>query len=171
MRPTEIAQALRTQFPSEVIEVCEFANQTSVVVKRQRILDMLMYLRESFDLDHLQDLCGVDYKDKGDYRFEVVYQLFSVAKGYAIRLRARIPEGDPQIDSITPLWEGANWHERECFDMFGIVFKGHPDLRRILMPEDWQGYPLRKDYPLKGHKDYWHGFKEVLKKAEEIDRG
>ncbi len=158
MRPIEIAESLRERFPSEVIEVCEFADQTSVIVHRQRIVEMLKYLRDSFNLDHLQDLCGVDYKDRGDYRFEVVYQLFSVEKGYAIRLRARIPEDDPQVDSITHLWEGANWHERECFDMFGIVFKGHPDLRRVLMPEDWQGHPLRKDYPLKGPKGHWQGF-------------
>ncbi len=169
MRSNEIVNKLKEAFPEEIIEVCSFANQTSMVVKKQRIVEVMRFLHDNPGLNfgHLQDLCGVDYKDTKPYRFEVVYQLFSIEKEHAIRIRAMLPEDDATIDTVTPIWDGASWHERECYDMFGIVFKGHPDLRRILMPEDWQGHPLRKDYPLKGPKEYWKGFQEVLRKADE----
>jgi NADH-quinone oxidoreductase subunit C len=87
---------------------------------------------------------------------------------HMIRIKAEVPEDDCKIDTVTDLWKGANWHERECFDLFGIVFTGHPDLRRILLPEDWEGHPLRKDYPLKSDLGEleWKGFKEVLDVAE-----
>jgi NADH-quinone oxidoreductase subunit C len=83
-----------------------------------------------------------------------VYHLFSTITKKRIRLKAPVWENKPEIDSVTPVWCGANWHERECFDMFGIVFKGHPDLRRILMPDDWEGHPLRKDYPVNDQEVY-----------------
>ncbi|MCX8031729.1 MAG: NADH-quinone oxidoreductase subunit C, partial [Thermodesulfovibrionales bacterium] len=91
----------------------------------------------------------------------VMYNLYSIWRRLSIRVRAKVFEGEPHIDTVTDLWQGADWHERECFDMFGIIFKNHPDLRRILMPEDWNGYPLRKDYPLRG-KELWRGFKEIV---------
>ncbi|MCJ7482287.1 MAG: NADH-quinone oxidoreductase subunit C, partial [Thermodesulfovibrionales bacterium] len=120
--------------------------------------------------DHLQDLTAVDYIKKKEIRFEVVYNLYSIRYRHKIRIRAQVPENDPKIDSVVPIWAGANWHERECYDMFGILFTGHPDLRRILMPEDWEGFPLRKDYPLKGpefDKD-WTGFTDVIKRSKEL---
>jgi NADH-quinone oxidoreductase subunit C len=80
-------------------------------------------------------------------------------------VKAKVDDDEPEIDSITELWQGANWHERECFDMFGIRFKGHPDLRRILMPDDWDGHPLRKDYPVKG-RELWRGFREILEEQK-----
>ncbi|HIJ59379.1 MAG TPA: NADH-quinone oxidoreductase subunit C [Nitrospirae bacterium] len=163
----EVIDAIKTKFPDEIKEISEFARQVSVVVRKDLVRDILVFLHDNFHFDHLQDLCGVDYKDKKDNRFEVVYQLFSIDNGQALRIRAEVPEDDAVIDTVTSIWEGAGWHERECFDMFGIVFRGHNDLRRVLMPEDWQGYPLRKDYPLKGPKEYWQGFKDVLQKAEE----
>lgn len=172
MNVLDIAERLEAAFPEDVMEIVEFAGQVSVITKKERIIEIMQRLKYDPDLqfDHLQDLCGVDYKDKKNYRFEVVYQLFSIDKGHSIRIRAQVPEGDASIDTVTSMWEGAGWHERECYDMFGIVFKGHPDLRRVLMPEDWQGHPLRKDYPLKGTKEYWQGFQEVLQKAEGYKR-
>ncbi len=172
MKPIEIANRIHNKFKDEVKELLEFNGQVSVIVKRDRIFEILSYLHDDseLDLDHMQDLCGVDYKDKKPLRFEVVYQLFSIEKGHSIRIRAEVPEDDPSIDTVSTIWEGAGWHERECYDMFGIVFKGHKDLRRILMPEDWNGYPLRKDYPIRGYEEYWQGFKDVLAKAEEYKK-
>jgi NADH-quinone oxidoreductase subunit C len=170
--PTEIAEKIKGRFPEEVIEVIEFRDQVSVIVKRGRILEICRYLHDDPELffDHLQDLCGADYHGKKDPRFEVVYNLYSIKYRHKIRIRAQVPEDDPSIQSVTSIWVGANWHERECYDMFGIVFKGHPDLRRILLPEDWEGHPLRKDYPLKGpelDKD-WKGFVEVINRSKEL---
>jgi len=156
----KIAFLLREQFPEEVLEITEFRGQVSVTVKKEKIKEILRYVKEEQGFNHLQDLCGVDYYLENP-RFEVVYNLFSIWRRLHIRVKAKIDDKEPEIDSITDLWEGANWHERECFDMFGIKFTGHPDLRRILMPEDWNGHPLRKDYPLKG-KELWRGFKEIL---------
>lgn len=164
MSPTQeslkIALILKERFPDQVLEIREFRGQVSVIVKHEKIKEILRYLKEDQGFNHLQDLCGCDYYPATP-RFEVVYNLFSIERRLHIRIRAKIFRDEPEIDSITDLWPGANWHERECYDMFGISFKGHPDLRRILMPEDWDGYPLRKDYPLKG-KGVWRGFKEIL---------
>ncbi len=160
----KIAFLLREQFPEEVLEITEFRGQVSVTVKKEKIKEILRYVKEEQGFNHLQDLCGVDYYLENP-RFEVVYNLFSIWRRLHIRVKVKIDDKEPEIDSITDLWEGANWHERECFDMFGIKFTGHPDLRRILMPEDWNGHPLRKDYPLKG-KELWRGFKEILEEQK-----
>jgi len=170
--PKEIAEKIKEKFPDQVVDVAEFRDQVSVIVKRDQIVAMLRYLHDDplLSFDHLQDLTAVDYLNKKDVRFEVVYNLYSIRFRHNIRIRAQVPDNDPKISSVVPIWAGANWHERECFDMFGIVFSGHPDLRRILMPEDWEGYPLRKDYPLKGfefEKD-WPGFTEVIKRSKEL---
>lgn len=156
----QIAEKLKVLFSEEVIEIHEFRGQVSVIVRHGRIKEIIKYLKEQEGFNHLQDLCGVDYYPEKP-RFEVVYNLYSIWRRLHIRIRAKVDEKEQEIESITELWQGADWHERECFDMFGIRFTGHPDLRRILMPEDWEGYPLRKDYPLTG-KDLWRGFKEIL---------
>lgn len=168
MEPLEIAEKIRESFPEEVLDVREFRGQVSVTVRKNRIVDICRYLREERDLkfDYLTDLCGMDYLGKKEKRFEVVYHLYSISQRHRIRLKAEVSEDDPKIDSVTPLWVGANWHEREAFDMYGIVFIGHPDLRRILLPEDWEGHPLRKDYPVKGPEKEWSGFLDVLDRAK-----
>lgn len=169
MDPLEIAEKIKEKFPNEVVDVTSFRDQVSVTVKKDKIVDICRYLHDDpgLDFDHLRDLCGVDYLGKKEPRFEVVYHLYSIRNRHMIRLKAQVPENDPKINTVTSVWTGADWHERECFDMFGIVFKGHPDLRRILMPEDWEGHPLRKDYPQKGPEKEWHGFNEVIEKAKE----
>jgi NADH-quinone oxidoreductase subunit C len=170
MNPLDIGELIRERFPSEVKAVHEFRGQVSVIIKKEKIKDIMRFLKESpeLDFDFLEDLCGVDYLGRKDVRFEVVYHLFSMRHRHMIRIKAEVPEDDCKIDTVTDLWKGANWHERECFDLFGIVFTGHPDLRRILLPEDWEGHPLRKDYPLKSDLGEleWKGFKEVLDVAE-----
>jgi NADH-quinone oxidoreductase subunit C len=172
LSPKDIAEEVKEKFPEQVVDVAEFRDQVSVIVKKGQSAAILRYLHDDplLSLDHLQDLTAVDYLNKKDVRFEVVYTLYSMKYRHAIRIRAQVPENDPKISSVVPIWEGADWHERECFDMFGIDFVGHPDLRRILMPEDWEGHPLRKDYPLKGpefDKD-WPGFTDVIKRSKEL---
>lgn len=162
MEPLEITEKIKEKFGVEIIEVSEFMGQVAISVKPGKIMDICRYLHDDPDLymDYLADLCGVDYPDR-KYRFEVVYNLFSIKHSHRIRIKALLQEKDPNIDSVVPVWAGANWHEREVYDMFGIVFNGHPDLRRILMPDDWEGYPLRKDYPLKGPDAEYKGMEEV----------
>jgi NADH-quinone oxidoreductase subunit C len=172
INPKEIAEKIKEKFQEQVVDVAEFRDQVSVIVKKGQSAAILRYLHDDplLSFDHLQDLTAVDYLNKKDVRFEVVYNLYSIKYRHAIRIRAQVPENDTKISSVVPIWAGANWHERECFDMFGIIFTGHPDLRRILMPEDWEGYPLRKDYPLKGfefEKD-WPGFTDVIKRSKEL---
>lgn len=174
MEPLQITGKIKEKFPDEVISVKEFRGQASVTIKKDRLVDICRWLHDEPEMgfDYLQDLCGVDYPkiEKGLPRFEVVYHLYSMTHRHAVRLKAQVSEVDCSIESVVPIWIGANWHERECFDMFGITFRGHPDLRRILMPEDWEGHPLRKDYPLKGPSPEaeWKGFKETLEKAEKF---
>jgi NADH-quinone oxidoreductase subunit C len=163
MEPTQIAEKLKEKFPIEIVGVADFRGQVSVTVKSERIFDICSYLHEDPEMrmDFLSDLCGVDYPDR-ELRFEVVYNLYSIKYRHGIRLKAVLHEESPYISSVVQIWSGANWHEREACDMFGIVFKGHPDLRRILMPDDWDGYPLRKDYPLKGPEGWeYREYKEV----------
>jgi NADH-quinone oxidoreductase subunit C len=167
MEPLEIAERIREVFPEEVLAVSEFRGQVSVTLRKTRIRDIARYLHDDPDLyfDYLIDVCGVDYLGKKEKRFEVVYHLYSIKHRRMIRLKAEVGEEDLTIDSVTSVWIGANWHERETFDLFGITFSGHPDLRRILMPEDWEGHPLRKDYPLKGPATEWQGFEAVLERS------
>ncbi len=163
MEPLEIVARVKDKFFSEVVTVSEFRDQVSVSVKRERLLDICRFLHDDPEthMDYLADLCGIDYPDR-KFRFEVVYNLFSMKHRHRLLIKALIPEDDPTVESVVPVWNGANWHEREACDMYGIVFNGHPDLRRILMPEDWEGYPLRKDYPLKGPEDReYKGFEEL----------
>ncbi|MCK5286964.1 MAG: NADH-quinone oxidoreductase subunit C [Thermodesulfovibrionia bacterium] len=170
MEPFEIAEKLKEKFFTDIIDVTEFRDQVSVSVRRERIVDICRYLFEDPDIsmDYLSDLCGVDYPDR-EFRFEVVYNLYSIKYRHRIRLKALLPAGEPSIDSVVPIWNGANWHEREACDMFGIVFLGHPDLRRILMPEDWEGHPLRKDYPLEGPDGWEYRGYEELKELHSHD--
>ena len=174
MEPLQIAQKIKEAFPAEVTDISQFRDQVSVHLKKDRIHDICLRLHDDpeFDFDYLVDVCGVDYlgrKEKAQ-RFEVVYHLYSMAQKHFIRLRAQVPEEDAVIRSVTSIWRGADWHERECFDLMGISFEGHPDLRRILLPEDWEGHPLRKDYPVQGFTgdDDWPGYTEVVEKSKKL---
>ena len=171
MEPLEIAERLKERFLSEIIDIRQFRDQVFVSVRRERIVEICRFLHKDPDIqmDFLVDLCGVDYPGR-KYRFEVIYNLFSIKFRHRIILKALIPEDEPSIDSVVSIWNTANWHEREACDMFGIVFNGHPDLRRILMPEDWEGFPLRKDYPLTGREDWEYKPYEELKELHKKDR-
>ncbi|MBF0540086.1 MAG: NADH-quinone oxidoreductase subunit C [Nitrospirae bacterium] len=169
MGTDEIVERIKSRFPDDVLSVTEFRGQTGITIHKKNLLAIAGFLKNEADLnfDLLRDLCGADYLNKRAPRFEVVYQLYSIKNKHCIRLNVQVSQKDTHIKSVTSLWIGANWHERECFDLFGIVFDGHPDLRRILMPEDWEGHPLRKDYPVEGPAVEWKGYDEVLKKTEE----
>jgi NADH-quinone oxidoreductase subunit C len=143
--------ALREPFGAAIGEVTVFRGETSLAVDGESIVALCTFLRDEkgFAFDFLSDLCGVD-RHPASPRFQVVYHLFSLQHGHRLRLKVPLGGEDPVIDSVVPVWETADWHERECFDLFGIRFRNHPDLRRILLPEDFEGHPLRKDFPLEG---------------------
>jgi NADH-quinone oxidoreductase subunit C len=170
MGPNEVAAALKKAFPSDVMEIKEFQAQVGITIKKDRVKEILRYLHDSpgMEFQYLSDLCGVDYLGKREPRFEVVYHLYSMKNKTAIRIKALVPESELAIDSVVDVWSGANWRERECFDMFGITFNNHPDLRRLLMPDDWDGFPLCKDYPLQSDlkEREWKGYKETIETAE-----
>jgi NADH-quinone oxidoreductase subunit C len=155
MDADQIAKMIEEKFPGEVLGTVTHAGQTGVMVKPERIRDICHFLHDepSLRMDLLADLTAVDYSaypGNTGLRFEVVYNLISTVFRHRIRLKVRVPEDQPRVDTVTEIWQTANWHERETYDLMGIIFNGHPDLRRILLPEDWVGHPLRKEYPLKG---------------------
>ena len=141
---------LKEKFAASIIDVVEFLGEVTVTVKQEDILEILTFLKQSRLYNLLTDLTAVDYLGKKEERFMLVYQLFSIANKDRLRIKAPLTEADGHIQSATQVWATANWLEREVFDLFGIVFQNHPDLRRILMTDDWVGHPLRKDYPLQG---------------------
>ena len=131
----------------------EFRGETTIVVPREHIRRAAEFLRTepSLQFTFLSDITTVD-RFPLEPRFEVNYHLLSIERGMRLRLKVRLAGNDPNVLSVVPVWPTANWHERESFDLFGIRFEGHPDLTRILMPDDWEGYPLRKDYPVEGFR-------------------
>jgi NADH-quinone oxidoreductase subunit C len=140
---------LQTQFPDLFFEVRRFRNEVTIYVPRENIVAVAEFLKSDAELryDYLSDLTGNDWPDR-DPRFEVIYHLYSMQHFTRLRLKVRVPENDCTCPTVTGVWGSANWHEREVFDMFGVVFEGHPDLRRILIPVEWEGHPLRQDYPI-----------------------
>jgi NADH-quinone oxidoreductase subunit C len=140
---------LKEKFPASIIEVKEFRGETTVIVNKQDIIEICKYLRDALQYNLLTDVTAVDYLGQ-DQRFMVVYNLYSIPNKDRLRLKAAVTENDCTIDTVSGLWNSANWLEREVYDLFGIIFNNHPDLRRILMTDDWVGHPLRKDYPLQG---------------------
>lgn len=141
---------LREKFASSIVEVVEFRGEVTVTVKKSDILPVLSFLKQSLQYNLLTDVTAVDYLGKKEDRFMMVYQLYSIPVKDRLRIKAPVSEDDCRIQSATQVWQTANWLEREVYDLFGIVFENHPDLRRILMTDDWVGHPLRKDYPLQG---------------------
>jgi NADH-quinone oxidoreductase subunit C len=145
-----VVENLKGKFAASILEVTEFRGETTVIVKKEEIVAICSYLKMSEGFNFLSDLCGVDYLGKKDDRFMVVYNLYNISTHERLRLKVAVAEKDATVDSVASVWGTANWHERECWDLLGISFNNHPDLRRILMPADWVGHPLRKDYPVQG---------------------
>jgi NADH-quinone oxidoreductase subunit C len=161
---SEVINALKARFDD--LEASEFRGQSRVVVPRGAFLEVMRHLRDEQRFDFLVDVTCVDYlryRDATD-RFGLVYILGRTRDNCRLTIRVMLNEPDLSVPSITSLWEGANWLEREVYDLFGITFAGHPDLRRIVLPEEFTAHPLRKDYPMQGRGER-HNF-PVLKRGE-----
>jgi NADH-quinone oxidoreductase subunit C len=151
-----LVTALQRQNAGWVGEVVEAFGEVTVFVPREEVAAICAFLKSApgFEFNFLADLCGADRGPEEDPRFEVNYHLFSTTKHHRLRLKVVLSEDDPHVPTVTAVWKTANWHERETFDLFGVIFDGHPDLRRILLPDDWEGHALRKDFPLRGYEPY-----------------
>lgn len=149
----EVADDLERAYPefSEAIErVVVDRGELTLHVKREKLVDVAKVLRDKLLFEMCMGVNGVHYPDQKDRELHAVYPLLSITNNRRIRLEVSCPDSDPHIPSLVEIWAGNNWHERETYDMFGIIFDGHPALTRILMPDDWQGHPQRKDYALNG---------------------
>ena len=158
-----VAERLRAWNAKSVAEVIEFRGETTLLVPRELLRATAEFCRANLEFNFLSDATSVD-RFPVEPRFELNYHLVCIPKKIKIRLRTRVSGADPVVDSLVPVWPGAGWLEREIFDLMGIRFNGHPDLRRILLPDDWEGYPLRRDYPTEGFRDipatFLPGFKK-----------
>ncbi len=143
-----VLDRLRERFPGEVVSTHSNFGDDTALVRRERIVEILAFLRDDPELlfGFAMDLTGVDYLGETP-RFEVVYHLYSLERKHRVRIKVRLHEDDPVIDTAVSVWPGIDWYEREAWDMYGIVFRGHPNLKRILLYEAFEGHPLRKDYP------------------------
>lgn len=153
---------VKEKFPQAVIETVEFRDEQTIVLRPDFLISVCTYLQKNLLYNMLTTLTAVDWPERTP-RFDVVYQLLSLPNQCLLRLKVRVGaqgEEHPGVPSVCTIWPGANWYEREVYDLFGIIFAGHPDLRRILMPSDWTTHPLRKDYPLTGFElpePHWGG--------------
>ena len=147
------ASLIRTRFTDTIEEIVEAIGEITVIAKRDGLIELMTYLRDepSLRFNYLSDIGGVDLGEFASPRFAIAYQLYSLEKNHRLRVKVFLEEDDAHVQTMWNVWKAANWLEREIFDMFGVVFDGHPDLRRILMPADYEGHPLRKDFPTKGY--------------------
>jgi NADH-quinone oxidoreductase subunit C len=146
-----IPQNLKEKFPSVDFEVSDYRDEITIKFDKKFIVEVCRYLKSDPELEFLlcSDVTAVDCATRKN-RFTVVYNIFSIKHNFRLRLKADVDESDCTIDSVSSVWQAANWHERETFDMYGIKFNNHPDLRRMYMPEEFEYHPLRKDFPLMG---------------------
>jgi NADH-quinone oxidoreductase subunit C len=144
-----VVDKLKARFGDTVLGEREFRGEMTVTVKKEEIVSVCTFLREELGFNFLTDICSLDYLGQSP-RFMVVYQLYNIGSHLRLRVKAPVEEADATIDTVCGVWATANWLERECWDLMGITFNNHPDPRRILMPDDWEGHPLRKDYPVQG---------------------
>ena len=149
-----VVAKLRSWSANAIEEVIEYRGDTTIVVPRKVLRSVAEQCRDTEELKFnlLTDATCID-RYPLEPRFELNYQLISIPLKQKLGIRVKLSGNDPVVDSLFPVWKGANWLEREIFDMFGIQFTGHPDLRRILLPDDWEGHPLRKDFPVEGYRD------------------
>ncbi len=158
MAETEDSQSyvniLKEENAAWVADFKDTLGEVTINIPREFINDVCASLKNNREFNMLVDLCGADFGPEEDPRFEVNYHLFSTKHHRRVRLKVLLSEDDPHVSTVTNVWKTANWHERETFDMFGVIFDGHPALTRILLPSDFDGHALRKDYPLRGYEPY-----------------
>ncbi len=147
-----IVRRLKNWDAHAIVDAQLFRGELTVEISRGNLRRVAEFLRSDPELQFsfLADVTGVD-RFPLEPRFELNYHLMSLEHRQRLRLKVRMPGTNPAVETVTTVWPGANWHEREVFDLFGVRFEGHPDLTRILMPDDWEGHPLRKDYPVEGY--------------------
>jgi NADH-quinone oxidoreductase subunit C len=147
----KVLERLKAKFLHSTFDADEFRGELTVIIPKERIVDVCRFLKDDSELrfNLLADLCGIDMATPS-HRFGVIYNLYSFTNKHRIRLKTFTEEEHPHVQTVTGVWGTANWHERETFDMFGIIFDGHPDLRRMYMPDEFEYHPLRKDFPLMG---------------------
>ena len=164
---SHLAKRIEDTFPGTCTKVVEWRGDVAVTVNRTNLHDVARFLRDdpAMRFDYIVHVSSVDWPDDEE-RFEVVYEVYSIRARQRIRLKTRVPESDCIVDSLTDVWKGADFMEREVYDMMGIRFRNHPDLRRILMPDEYdEGYPLRKDFPLRGR-----GWRDTFEFLDEPSR-
>lgn len=146
-----LEQKLKEKFSNSEFEFSEFRDELSIKLNKENILSVCRFLKKDADLEFLlcEDITAVDWAKRKD-RFTVVYHIFSLKNKFRLVLKSDVDESDCSVDSVSSVWKTSNWQERECYDMYGIKFNNHPDMRRIYMPEEFEYYPLRKDFPLMG---------------------
>jgi len=145
----EVVETLKQTFPEYIVEAkVQREKRVTVVVKRERLVEIARFLRDNLQFDHIASVSGVDYPEKNE--FMVVYHVWSIPKKVLVALKTFVPRDNPHLSSLISVWEGVNYFERETWEMFGIIFDGHPNLSRFLLPEDWnRGFPFRKDFKLR----------------------
>lgn len=147
-------EKLKDENSAWISDVKESFGEVTAVISRESVVDVCWSLKTKHGFDMLADLCGADRGPEEEPRFEVNYHLFSTEHYSRLRLKVLLSEDEPKVPTVTTIWKTADWHEREIYDLFGVIFDGHPDLRRILLPSDFDGHALRKDYPLRGYEPY-----------------
>jgi NADH-quinone oxidoreductase subunit C len=150
----EFVEKLKAENADWVADFKDARGEVTVTVPRDSITDVCRFLKFEQGFNLLADICGADRGPEEDPRFEVNYHLFSTGHHNRLRLKVLLSEDAPNVETVTGIWKTADWHERETFDLFGVIFDNHPDLRRILLPSDFDGHALRKDYPLRGYEPY-----------------
>ncbi|MCZ6790302.1 MAG: NADH-quinone oxidoreductase subunit C [Thermodesulfobacteriota bacterium] len=164
-----VIDSLKNEFPQDILDIKEYRGETTLFVSKEQIFKICAYLKDELNFTFLADLTAVDYLEVKSPRYEVVYHIHRFGpeceENIRIRVKAELSEDDIKIDSVTPIWSGADWLEREVYDMFGIVFTGHPDLRRILMPEDYGPFPLRKDFDVRNREASKRSFEKALEEG------
>jgi NADH-quinone oxidoreductase subunit C len=150
----EYVEKLKAEDAAWVSDFKDARGEVTITVPRESIVDVCWVLKTKHSFDMLADLCGADRGPEEDLRFEVNYHLFSTTHHNRLRLKVFLSEDEPNVATVVTVWKTANWHERETYDLLGVIFDGHPDLRRILLPSDFDGHALRKDYPLRGYEPY-----------------